>query len=1153
MRIENDKVTVDFRKEGYSGLEQRRDVTVSCLRVESWLLGTRNKVLEGDFNYKLEVVDDGGLTVTGTVVTGKFLRAQESDFGTSGSVSLHGLTEKAADVTFQLIFHPNAISNCPQQLDVAHTYPMKLRLTLSEAGEGDAPVLCEEAVLNVEVPAYRPKIKFCFIPQFPKESSGTLLYQPDMPACIRAGVLRVQHVRPFKCAPAIRNINFSYGVIKTSFDAKDQPTEECVSQLLRFCDVDVDGFERIDGEHGRIKYLASGGTIDIPMELQTGSVFEPASAKMEDVYTPYVSFVEHGMPKTFHLDGFSVCRDPYTVRAEVLIGIKQASGEPKWINITNNWMVRNEGVVSLINDFDISLILKIRNQATACRPDCPDASVLFWGLRISDVSLVDKVGSLALREGSELRDIVRIDGLSPDSPIVLGPNEERSFDLKVNNRLIEAIVPDPSQERTRAEVRLVLEYFLIEDQKGANKARVEAGDVDGLGGRTDRAFQFELCRTPQSGWFCVDYGTSAVVAGCSESGTSAMRIIDLKNIKDRLMLEAYPDRNDIGKRRNDDETDCFVASTICLNNNNQEQENFSDVLPPEQYRQQAVWFSPSAGSLDVNYQLSCMKTLMGYPSLPDMFSASAQEKFRYKVNGVERRLYDENNEPTELMRVDEIFRLVYKQLFEYYMSHDYSQDGRRICRRIEKLVISVPNTYTPLNLDTITRLAREAMPYIYPEYLCTVSESDAVACYYVSKQKELIESVSDFGRRSELRKKQHVLVYDMGAGTLDLTLFEYRLDRNTAPAENYVSILGKMGVNKAGNYLDYELACILVELCRERNVVDDDDLAKLEQLLQLDLDEGIANQVSSGDRLQLKNYVKELKKQLKPGVADPLQNLTLADSGVTVALQQLTTADIMNRKRYKAFIKDITEGVLGNFIKLFGGDSKKIDLDVVVFSGRSTALGDIREGVKACIGNFCNQPAKLLYGDISSDKLFSDLSSLTADSSKLKTVVTRGSLAYATMFNVEGSHYHLRRQPFYAQYGVVVVLRNGDVKWYPLVGYNVSGTTSENGQVVSRTVTFCEGSEILFLDLIQSYSASVVDDYKNGNFDTISKLGHYTLDPWPNKFDFSLTMYDEVRTSSKSVLKFMLMGHTQDRSPHDDFDNPSLRKSLWPVVYRTKK
>lgn len=82
-----------------------------------------------------------------------------------------------------------------------------------------------------------------------------------------------------------------------------------------------------------------------------------------------------------------------------------------------------------------------------------------------------------------------------------------------------------------------------------------------------------------------------------------------------------------------------------------------------------------------------------------------------------------------------------------------------------------------------------------------MSESDAVSAYY-------LQNWDSFNKGRNISEDETVLVYDMGAGTLDITLFSKRKNEN---GKIEVNILGKIGTGKAGNYLDYIISEIINE------------------------------------------------------------------------------------------------------------------------------------------------------------------------------------------------------------------------------------------------------------------------------------------------------------------------------------------------------
>jgi hypothetical protein len=112
----------------------------------------------------------------------------------------------------------------------------------------------------------------------------------------------------------------------------------------------------------------------------------------------------------------------------------------------------------------------------------------------------------------------------------------------------------------------------------------------------------------------------------------------------------------------------------------------------------------------------------------------------------------------------------------------------RLSDAMNKIVLSYPNTFSPLHVEHI----KEEVIYkhffeFHKDYVKFISESDAIAFYYTNKMYDK--------KRGET---EYVLVYDMGAGTLDLTYF--RIEKKGGKV--YLDIVGKAGKTTAGNYLD---------------------------------------------------------------------------------------------------------------------------------------------------------------------------------------------------------------------------------------------------------------------------------------------------------------------------------------------------------------
>lgn len=129
--------------------------------------------------------------------------------------------------------------------------------------------------------------------------------------------------------------------------------------------------------------------------------------------------------------------------------------------------------------------------------------------------------------------------------------------------------------------------------------------------------------------------------------------------------------------------------------------------------------------------------------------------------------------------------------------------------RADRVIICHPNTFTQRHRELLKDIAisvfapPERLGIPLPERIQLLSESDAVAFYYCRKQKR------DRPRSGDER----VLVYDFGAGTLDLSLIkvEWKMKGDGSCDPVRWDIEGQLGVPVAGNHFDELLARIIDE------------------------------------------------------------------------------------------------------------------------------------------------------------------------------------------------------------------------------------------------------------------------------------------------------------------------------------------------------
>lgn len=1102
---------------------------------------------KGKFSYEI-ILGESELTINGNPIECS-IRGSKRDY--QGEFDVDGCR-----TDFTLFFNPSAIIDCPDTIDCDRSYKLPFSLVLKDLEESDSENKVFEDHLEVTIKAFKPSLKFQFISD--RFGNNKLMYSTECERLLQVGKLRVIHNATFTCAPDIINQSFLLNcILKEHPDNSDEhKTERTDVLLMRFHDNDT--------TRASIPCLGAGKSVDIPVLINMANVNNPHSTENPDFYELTV----HYDSRAVCVGGFDLHRNSMLTKRKSFFTMPKREGGTITHDITMyNSFDLGELFLTQQADMEYTLTLSFMNEADATDEEHPNAAVLVWDVRIDSVT--GDTDRIKTRNGKNLKDIFK---LSADkSNWALNPRLGNSCNLYIKLKAgdIVGIIPHHDEKETFADLSLHLKYHAKEDSQGEFYQQVINGKTTKLHdvGQQSCDLDIRLKKQPQSEWLCVDFGTSAVVAAYARDTLNDKKsLIDLRKLKKHLLDIAY--QKDDVKNSIEDEDDNLISSTVCFNNDPDTMDFRNIDGTPNSFKKYPVWFSPSVEDIWRDYLLPCLKTIIGYKHLPNIFTEDSLKKFKYRCGEDIIGLVNENGDHTALMEVSEVAKTIYRQLFKYYLSQRFGRNGLLEPRAVNKLVLSVPNTFTPLNIQAVKDLARDSMPGIYPEYLLTISESDAVACYYVSHQNEFLNSVKDDAKRIKLTNKENVLVYDMGAGTLDLTWFvkKTQKDENGRITQVDVNILGKLGVSKAGNYLDYELAGILREIYLEKTSkngahkkkYNNDD--KFELAMLLDRTEAFGRKADSQDRMELKNYVKELKK----GLSDPNAVVPRLEIGGMVYIDgeqngdnntrrqqgvKLKMKDILENKHFKQIINEMTQEVLQNFGERYGDKNGKLDIDVLIFSGRSTSLKAIREGVKEHISSICHKPEELLYADLCAGQLSTDiLQTFDIDNSQLKTVVTQGALAYATMFSREGSNYQLHSNKYYASFGLVKYYTNRSFEYVPLIDdRKLNKVYKKNGTITSSVYKVCTNN-LTQVDLIQSYSSHEEEDYKAGNFDTISKLCELPCQGFDD-FDVQLIMNIQSDNSEGTTLTFKVGQGCNSLDPHDDFNNLSLRKSLWPVIF----
>lgn len=639
-------------------------------------------------------------------------------------------------------------------------------------------------------------------------------------------------------------------------------------------------------------------------------------------------------------------------------------------------------------------------------------------------------------------------------------------------------------------------------------------------------------QSASSQWLGIDYGTSAIV--CRYGGID----INLKKKKETL----FPNDED-----HYEEGTPYLSSNVILRNNRNTSDGRinSDLLrdypadtPAPNFNSLAVTLSPTSAEEDrnVDFILPCLKMLVGYEKIPNIeqYNGFSYELKDDNGNVVSTPLYevDENCDViySELCNVDTVMCEAYKELFTYYVKENVPN-----ILMMNNIVLTVPNTFSPNHFEQLRKLIDDSFTGYNIRNLKFISESDAVACFYLSHWSDINHSEAvnrSDGDIENLRDMENVLVFDMGGGTLDITYL-------TRQGINSIDVRGRMGIAKAGNYLDGLLAHLIAKRIRQ-----------LEKVVT-------PEQITDTERLIAARKLKDLiKNELKPKMTTVGETITISrnDFGDVGVRQDFTIRvdDIIREPKFQEYVKSCTVDVLRNFIKFYNlyDEAGHVDIDTVIISGRSSKLPQIRHALIDELMNIIPD------GDFCSIDMSTVLSI-----DKSKDVVVEGALSYASRDNLIVSSDNIM-----ANYGVIYYDAFGAAHYQELLNPRkdkpISKTISEGMTInayktqdikldlsgCQNRMTGADNCKQKMLTLVQTYSVDTLGDWKRGLNEYITIMSTYNI---PTHIDRScVALHLEVNNKNQMRL-FMNNGFSQALAPAlIDVNSELNKRSMWPVKYR---
>ena len=628
---------------------------------------------------------------------------------------------------------------------------------------------------------------------------------------------------------------------------------------------------------------------------------------------------------------------------------------------------------------------------------------------------------------------------------------------------------------------------------------------------------FNVEKNPGSYWLAVDYGTSACAAAFGDDDKVEEVLIDLQK-----PLKKYIHGTKYIPEYIEEYGTNYLASTITLKE--------GKTIENPEYGENLVHLSPTKE--DNNYPIPYLKSLIGMENLPNFNGLF--DDFEYEDTGNQVSF---NKKPP---KVEKIVTASYYSLLSHFVQeqvHEALEKSKKDRNELNKIIFTVPNSFTPKHITHIKHiLSNQRFSYFKKEHTTFLSESDAIACYYVhNNRKEITEK--------RATNEEHVLVYDMGAGTLDLTYFKVQ----TGTKKKKVKILGKLGKTTAGNYLDYLLA---------KSIYDEH-----EELFQFD------PTLHDTDRGSILSYKKGFKKLIKDTIKPKLSTdfeYEIPNEGDTENLVQEpvigNTEDLCNAVPIQDFISDNTHTLMENFFQLFapehGGLHRKgeTSLDTVIFAGRSMLFKPLQNELRSVLTDW----------SISNEIDFID----DLDAEELKNAVVKGALHYALLYRKhETSTVELTNSNLMARYGVLyndpltgaweyknlLDPSTRPLKQHPIIKdgmtiyeYDTDIYDADTGN--NRKTNYIDMSNTVKGWFVQSYARDTAADINAGNTEYISKIEPIKRDA----VDGDITRVRvRIQIDGDNQMHLSVGGDTLDPTTplRIDLENSeSFKKSMWPYL-----
>ena len=1005
---------------------------------------------------------------------------------------------------YNIVYNPQAIHDCSDLS--TKDIEVKYQICFQETSTSKVSTYDFLLKINLIKANAESNVRFCF-----NSDSASIMYENSVKLL---GYLKIENPSPYEYANllSIKNIlrynqAFEHDIVFWGDETEVQESNACFNANagIRTLDQELKSTLEVikSDDELTLNNIVSNNIISIPIYIDLSRIGNP----YEDFITSSFSIEIMNLlnaQKDIYTYEFSISRDTQCTQLAVLVDncnvdneVVLNVGKFKWIKHLPGQSRRFEGSSNLLE-------LKIKNIAENVSESL-NAAVVVRNMRITIEDTKHCLDEAVLYTSS-INDTVELYN---------APFSEITIPFKLSHKKVSTIIDD----LTEAQIHIQFDY--LEDREGIR-------NEESIYKSFHCTLKFVVETDPGNEWLCVDFGTSATVAAFGD-GSKPSSLLDLDHRAE--IVGAYAPKQMRTPR--------FEQGTPFLSSNAKFRQGgiIGDNL---KYQDNFIWLSPTSRQFySDSYVLPYIKSLVGYHTLPSNLDFTG---LRYQKDG---KNYEFS---AEIFTIDDIFNALYKSLFNDFIIPTIDEDNQNV----NKLILSIPNTYTPRHIDYLYKLVTTCMPQLRKNYVWFISESDAIASYYITNWYDLNsnrESI-EMNRLSDAENTEHVLVYDMGAGTLDLTYFKIF---NNNDGTRVVTILAKMGLNKAGNYLDYLIARALIETHSAFLPIS---------LLTPNNDPMLI--VLAG---KLKQFIKQ---EVKPRLftEDNIifselngEQVSINDKLITLNDIQIDLIKIREHELIHHFINECSRNLIENLFVINGYRKGQTPLDTVMFTGRGVQFGDESPmGIRASVmrtleeWNSCNQCFQI---DVRGNDL--------------KTVVCNGALHFATTYSSESSAVKFLNRNIYASYGVLYKDIRGRYMYHELLSprtkftrepnleinshnglyvyeYDTDKYCAQAGKQMRNTINLRNSPNLYF---VQSYSLDTAEDWKNNKHELISVMWEVSSDSVVSSPRDKESVHVRIEVNADNEMIFTAGSLTNEPSSSliiNINESESFKKGMWPYM-----